>query len=268
MKKNLLARLALVGLISMSTGNVLAMRFMPSYVDEAIEEKLASAARRGDLAMVESLLAGGSYITETGAEALLCVAEFGNVEVVQFVLKQYGDSARSIVLNHSNFVGSTVLMCAANGGKPDVVRLILSQFSNQIERRAAVKLKGSLLHKPLMRAVMSGNHEVVQLILDQYANDDERRLAVNHKDGAGRLPLMGAMIKGKPEIVRILLAYGADIGAVYAGYGPLATGLPGQEEDPEVTKVIQAHKDRRLQAILLCEAWTKMEEDDETSGDC
>lgn len=168
---------------------------------------LITAAWRGDLAAVKTLLTQGANVDarSRGMTALIASAWGGNVEVTKALL------AAGANVNAVDDDGGSALCRAAGTPYTEIVRVL-------IDVGADVNI-GTLAGTPLIQAALNGRVEQVQMLLSHHAN-------VNARNQLGQTALMVAgpvAYRGQPglqealatheEIERLLLAAGADVNA-------------------------------------------------------
>ena len=184
-----------------------------------------SAARRGDTAEVERLLALGVGINSTddeGCSALIAASGGGQPVVVNQLLEAGAAGAVDLV----NIHGETALLIAAQNGSVDVTELLLKAGAkvNMIDHdgQSAILNAARLGHAniinqlvdsdaelnpdsgemPLHVAAENGHVDVVHLLLEGGADVDKA-------DSYGNTALMNAAVAGYAEVVEKLLSQGA-----------------------------------------------------------
>lgn len=196
-----------------------------------INQDLIEAARTGDAAAVEALLAKGADVNakddRTGGTALMFAALEGHTDVVRLLVAAGAD------VNAEYEEGTTPSMLAARMGHPAVVQLLEEAGARNDE--SPVPLQA---YAELIKAAKEGDAPAVEALLAQGANPNwnvhgwtalmhasrgghtavvEALLAggadVNAKDMYGWTALMQAAFRGDTAAVRALLAAGADVHA-------------------------------------------------------
>jgi ankyrin repeat protein len=154
---------------------------------------LFDAARQGDLAAVERLLADGTPVDERGRNAetpLMAAALAGEVAVAELLI------ARGADVMARNKGGLTPLHAAAYSGSEAVARLLL-EHGAVLEDKA--NISGAT---PLMLAAEENHVAVAELLLARGAD-----LTIPDRDGF--TPLTQAWAKKRTEMVRLLKQHGA-----------------------------------------------------------
>ena len=165
------------------------MRWIPRFAlallvaGQAAAAELHGAARRGDLAAVDKLLAAGAQVDamDGGASPLYLAAEGGHGKVVARLLAAGGDPRRQA----SGPFGSTgtAIHAAARNGYFDVVRLLL-------EAGVDPNLPDDGVGPPLHAALRSGHAAVAQLLTSFGARrtraEPQGTLLATADAGAGR----------------------------------------------------------------------------------
>jgi hypothetical protein len=191
---------------------------------------LVSAAGRGDLGVVESLLRAGASVTardERGRTALLAATQADQIAVARALIAAGSDvnakdnqedspylyagaEGRNTILKMTlaagadlksvNHYGGTALIPAAHHGHVEAVRILLG---TAIDKDHVNKLGWTALLEAIILGDGGGvQTEIVQLLVQAGAN-------VNLPDRDGVTPLQHAKQRGFAEMVRILTAKGA-----------------------------------------------------------
>jgi hypothetical protein len=167
-------------------------------------EAFISAARAGDLAAMQKLLARGVDVNatayESGGTALMAASVNGQTEAVRALLRKGAN------VNAKDKFGRTALLSGAGAiiRRLEIVRALLDRGADVNARSNET---GFALTTALMEASYHGNLDVVRALLDKGADVN----ATGNKDGA--TPLMAASEQGHIEVVRTLLEKGADVDA-------------------------------------------------------
>ncbi|MGE5193222.1 MAG: ankyrin repeat domain-containing protein [Deltaproteobacteria bacterium] len=178
------------------TGNVEVVRLLlksggkPTDVDQFGETPLTSAAKRGDVPIVEALIEAGADVHAGGRPPLAWAAEEGNVETIAALLKQGAGENK----NHLN----QALFSAAVRGPTAAVKLLLEKGGDPGARA------GFAGYTPLMGAAYSESKstESVRLLLDKGAD-------VKLKGANGETALSLAKKRGRTDVVKLLQKAGA-----------------------------------------------------------
>jgi ankyrin repeat protein len=155
-----------------------------------VYEDILKGASNNETALVINLLQRGmdvNTVDPQGTSLLMYAARFGNVELLEFLLKN-----RASVLKKNRY-GDTALLLAALGGHLEAVRRLVSAG-------APLDQPG---WTPLIYASFQGHADVIQFLADQGADVDAQ--ADN-----GMTALMIAARNGHKEVASVLLAAGAD----------------------------------------------------------
>jgi ankyrin repeat protein len=209
----------------------------------AEDTSLYTAARKDDLAQVESLLSSGASVNAAasdGSTALLFAVYNSDVDMVKALVaagaavdtaNRYGmtpllqasrtgdapvievllDAGAKVELRHPD--GSTALMAAARTGRLDAVALLLGAGADPNAADSFAE------ETPLMWAAAEGHAEVVDALLKAGA-DPNRRARVNslteRKNAdfptGGFTAVMWAARNGFEDVAKRLVAGGADLG--------------------------------------------------------
>ena len=215
----------------------------------ADDSPLHEAARAGDKAQVEALLAKGADVNakdNSGGTPLHRAANEGRKDVVELLIIKGAD------VNAKAKDGQTPLHRLASAGRKDVVELL-------IIKGADVNAKANNGWTPLHRAAYYGEKDVAELLLAKGAD-------VNAKDNDGETPLLWAAMEGQKDIVELLLAKGADVNAK-GKYGstPLARATYGGKKK-DIAELLENHIVQRSRnpraAIVQLTAQLKDKPDD------
>ncbi|MGD9905088.1 MAG: ankyrin repeat domain-containing protein [Vicinamibacterales bacterium] len=171
---------------------------LPSLGARAVEAPAAEAVRRGDLAALKTLVAGGADVNAAlgdGMTALHWAAERGLVDAATLLLARGADVTAVTRLGRY-----TPLHVAARRGQAAIVAALLGAKAdpNAVTGTGAVALHF---------AAAAGSREAVAALLDAGAAVDAR------EPEWGQTPLMFAAAAGRTEVAQLLVARGADLAA-------------------------------------------------------
>ena len=152
---------------------------------------LMTAAARGDIGTVQTLLAEGADVNDRTA-LMNYAAFYGRTEIVQILLAEGAD------VNVKDSGGKTALMYASMGGRTGTVQIVQTLLANG----ADVNVKNNSGDTALMWAAYKGHTGIVQALLAEGAD-------VNAKNNDGDTALMGAANKEHTDIVNLLRDAGA-----------------------------------------------------------
>jgi ankyrin repeat protein len=179
---------------------LLAAGVDPSATGRHGHSALYEAAKRGDPAIVQHLLDAGANPNEVGyAIALHEAASQGHEEIVRLLLS----SGASPDLGGSH--GQTALECAAGRGRVGVVRILLDAGARGGESTGGF---GDMMGQTALHdAVEAGSLEIVELLLERgwQVNAMRHLMRRNHKS---QTPLDIALANGNEELADCLLARG------------------------------------------------------------
>jgi ankyrin repeat protein len=163
-------------------------------------QELISAAERGDLRVLEQLIAVGADLNardDRGRTAALAATHVGQIEAVRALAAAGAD------LNLRDQRQDNVLLYAGAEGLLEIVRVALAAGANT---RITNRFGGTAL----IPAAERGHVEVVELLLTESDVD------VNHINNLGWTALLEAIIlsdggRRHQQIVALLIAHGADV---------------------------------------------------------
>jgi len=199
------------------------------------------AAHRGDLALVEELVARGAdanVANDYGSTALAAAAVEADPEMIAALLEAGAD------VESPNPEGQTVLMVVARTGRVDAARLLLERGANVNAR------EGFGGQTALMWAAAQKHPEMIRLLLESGADVDargitrdwERRVTAEPRikimQTGGFTPLLYAAREGCVACVEPLVAGGADIDLSDPyGMTPLVLALYNRQFDTAATLI-------------------------------
>lgn len=166
--------------------------------DPARDAALIAAARRGDTAEVQRLLAVGASVTATdarGATALIAAAYGNHVATAEALIKAGAD------VNTQDETRQSAYLITTSDGYLDLLRLTLRAGAD-VHRTDSYNGTG------LIRAADRGHVDIIRELLTT-------DIVVDHVNRLGWTALLEAIILGDggprhTEVVRLLLAAGAD----------------------------------------------------------
>lgn len=176
-----------------------------------VDMRLIDAARQGDLAAVQQLLAQGASVhaaDTTGETALIAAAYANHLAVAQQLIAAGAD------VNVQDNTRQSAYLIATAEGYVDLLRLTL-QAGADVHRTDSYNGTG------LIRAADRGHVEIIQELL-------QTAIKVDHINRLGWTALLEAIILGDggarhTEVVRLLVEAGADVNLADGnGVSPLA----------------------------------------------
>ncbi|KAK6213262.1 pfs domain-containing protein [Colletotrichum tabaci] len=173
-------------------------------VDNSNMSALSYAAKAGNLAAVELLLARGANVDAVlrkGSTALFWAVRGGNPQIVKALLKK---GANVHAMDEEGSQPLTSALKKKRTKDMDKVALILLEHNASFNGAITVKW----LPKALSWAAMSGRLDYLRMLLDRGANVNR------YSSNAGCAVLLSASEHGQLGAVRLLLERGADILAV------------------------------------------------------
>ena len=180
--------------------NVVATVCMAALLSGAVfaaAAPIADAARRGDLARVKTLIAGGADVNGAqgdGMTGLHWAAKSGHVEIAKLLISSGAD-----VQAETRIGAYTPLHIASESAKLAVVKMLLEAGADVNARTTSNG--ASPLH---LAAAAANGPEVVAALLDRGADANARETY------AGQTPLMFAASSNRAASVMELTAHGAD----------------------------------------------------------
>ncbi len=175
----------------------LALAVLVSGMASASDPPLVDAARRGDLAMVEDLLARGADVSESagdGMTALHWAAAGGHGAVLRTLLEAGADATATTRIG-----GHTPLHVASRAGQGAAVAALLDSGADP--NRPTTGSGATALH---LAAGAIGGQGAVRALLEAGADPNRRERS------AGQTPIMFAAAAGRTDAVAQLLARGAN----------------------------------------------------------
>jgi cytochrome c len=169
---------------------------------------LHEAAKEGDLARIEQLLAQGADINERAgpATALHNAIQQGHAKAAELLIKRGAD------VNATSVLGTPVYF-AASAGLADIVRLLLEHGADANVGRQA--------QTPLHVTARVGRTEIVRLLLDHGAD-------INALTELDETPLHLAIVQGHAETADLLRERGTMAPSVEKIAGLLASADPAR----------------------------------------
>jgi len=133
---------------------------------------LCDAASRGDLSMVQALIASGANVNgdSESMRPLMMAAERGRKETVELLLDKGADA------NAQNACGQSALLIAAARGYLEIVKILVDKGN------AKVDIKNCWGITPLMEAAYHDDSEMIDYLVEKGAN-------VKEKDNKGEMPI-------------------------------------------------------------------------------
>ncbi|HTY21737.1 MAG TPA: ankyrin repeat domain-containing protein [Desulfomonilaceae bacterium] len=163
-----------------------------------VRRRMFHAAKSGDSAEMEQLLAGGADVNsrdENNDTALIVSARQGQSETVELLLGKKGVDVDAT--NHSR---ATALFAACGQGHTDTAKLLLEAGAN-------VNFKSSDGFTPLAATSREGYLETAKLLLAHGAD-------IKARTDNGKTPLNLASSRGHADVVKLLLENGANAAAI------------------------------------------------------
>jgi ankyrin repeat protein len=187
----------------------------------ASDMSLATAAKQGDRAAVQSLLKGRAKEAVAGDEgtaALIWAATRNDLAMADLLLRA-GANPKA-----ANEFGATALYAAAAHADPAMTAKLLAAGAD-----ANTPLMSG--ETPLMEAARRGNLETVRALLSHTANPNAREL------NGGQNALMWALSQRQSAVVHELVKGGADVHASSkTGFTPLM--FAAQQDDAESIRIL------------------------------
>jgi len=161
------------------------------------DESLVDAARAGDSATVQKLIADGADVNAPdvdGTTAIIYAAHDGNAALVAALIKAGAD------VRHANDYGASAMMEAATVGNAPILEALLKAGADPDSPNPSGQTA-------LMAAARSGRVEAAKVLLKHGAH-------VNLKESwGGQSALMWAASHSQGEMVKLLVDHGADVNA-------------------------------------------------------
>ncbi|MFB0551948.1 MAG: ankyrin repeat domain-containing protein [Phycisphaerae bacterium] len=151
---------------------------------------LHRAARHGDKALVELLIANGAEVNAKDCVGRTPLALAGLKDVAEILIAKGAD------VNAKNKGGYTLLHLTARSGNKERTELLIANGAD-------VNAENTGGATPLRFAAANGHKKVAELLITKGAD-------VNAKDKKGRTPLWYAQEEGHTEIVELLRKHGAE----------------------------------------------------------
>lgn len=197
--------------------------------DDALNQALFDAAKAGDIATVEALIAKGADVDAklaNGNTPLIGAACYGHMDIVKLLI------AKGANVNAASSDGWTLLHRLAYLGKKDVTELLITKGANVnaktvygqtplyltaqyghkdvaeslIANGADLNVKDNNSWSPLYAAIFYNKEDVAELLISKGAD-------VNAKDNEGEMPLYCAATGGNKVVAELLITKGADVNA-------------------------------------------------------
>jgi ankyrin repeat protein len=213
------------------------------------QEPLIDAARNGDKAAVQSLVAKGANVDFAhgdGMTALHWAAYNDDVDTATLLTRR-GAKIDPITRNGS----LTPLMIAARNGSGRTAAVLLNGGAN-------VRLRSQDGATVLMLAAAAGSTDIVTALLDRGAEIDARDSA------RGQTALMFAAAANRTQVVKLLISRGADVRMTSTVSAPPRLARVGQNPNapqaapPKPTDAVsQARAERRVSPTALG-GWTAL----------
>lgn len=157
--------------------------------------ELHQAAREGDSAAAERLIASGADVQEIDSDTALTplveAALAGNEDVVVLLIRKGADP------RGRDGKGFTALHAGAHMGHVEVVELLLEQGVDLDDQENIARIT------PLHAAAERDHRDVARVLLVKGAE-------VDLKTGSGHTPAFMAVLNDHPEMVKLLREHGAD----------------------------------------------------------
>ncbi len=172
-----------------------------------MKDALLSAAEKGDLKTVRSLLQKGAKIDSPdsrGVTPLMMACLYGHKNIIEELLHQGAE------VKHISDFGGVLSHATGARGKPEIIKLLISAGADVHERNLIYENE-----TPLFCACRVGRPDLAKILLDAGAD-------VNAKNDLGNTPLWEVcatnrddipedLQKTYPQLVRLLINYGADV---------------------------------------------------------
>jgi ankyrin repeat protein len=189
-----------------------------------IDEQLLTAAEKGNLVQVKTLLKEGAEINAKGVHGetpLMLAARKGHLDMVNFLL---GAGADVHARNKKHpWQWTTALTSAADGGHAEIFQLLLEKIDHD-------RVKDFALLQALVAAARKGHLQILNVLVDK---DPEK----NAPGSRGDMALVAAAEAGQLEWVKLLLDKGFDAKA-RDGNGTTALMRASRGDHVEVVKLL------------------------------
>lgn len=135
------------------------------------------------------------------AKPLITAAEYGNFEIVQYLIQEGADVNKTPIIRDGDKTGSkaeSALMAAVTGGWFDIVRLLVKKGAN-LEYQNEYSNKDTAV----ILAAGKGSRNILEYLLQKDG-------IVNYQNEFGETALMRAVSMEEIDNIKTLLAYNAD----------------------------------------------------------
>lgn len=185
--------------------------------------ELHTAAKNGDLKLVQSLIEEGADVNSTnvyGTTPLILASWEGHVEIVKLLLEKGAN------VNSADNVRSTPIHKASEKGHIEVAKLLIKEGAdiNQATNHR-------FCFTPIHMASGKGHVEVVNLLVEKGAD-------VNQDSKFGFTPLFEASLDNHIDVVRFLIEKGADVNHVISANGHSALYVAAMKGHRKVAKLL------------------------------
>jgi len=216
MKKNLIL-VALFSLLSITI-----------HAHDSHQFRLRVGIQENSIRLIEDAISHGADIErldeQTRNTALMTAAEYGQEEIVTFLISQGAD------VNALNESGESALMFAVENNHINICDILIYAGAN-------VNHHDTQKTTSLMLAAQEGNIEILNILLSHGAY-----LSINEGDYTNKTPLMHATQKDNPTVIALLLLYGADVNA-FDDYGRNAYEWASINDNPLIAELLFEYMD-------------------------